>query len=118
VNVRYDAPIVYFYYKEGTQLGFPEIKEMVTLAEKLSGGKPYLTFSDVRGDIDVTQQGRKYLANTENMPLFRGAAILVKSTLFSYAVNFVAHFNRKPHPYRAFLTEEKATEWLLGLPLD
>jgi hypothetical protein len=117
-TVHYDAPVVYFVYKDGAELGFPEIKEAIAISEKLSGGMPYVTFSDVRADVNITDQGRKYVADHNNMPLFRGSAILVTSTLYSFAVNFISHFRSAKYPFRAFVTEEKALEWLMSLPLD
>jgi hypothetical protein len=118
VTVKYEAPIVYFYYKEGIELGISEVREMVALAERLSEGKNYVTFSDVRVDINLTEDARRFVGGMQNMPLFRGAAILVKSTLYSFAVNFIGGYSRNKYPFKAFLTEEKAVGWLLSLPLD
>jgi hypothetical protein len=117
VTIRYKAPIVYFIYKEGTQLGFPEIKELIKYAEKLSGGKPYVTFSDVTVDMNLTEEGKKFVANLDNMPLFRGTAALVKNNMFSFAANFMNAFSKKTYPFKAFVKEEKAIEWLQSLPL-
>ncbi|MBL7919368.1 MAG: hypothetical protein JNJ40_03575 [Bacteroidia bacterium] len=118
VTITYEAPIVYFIYKDGTELGFPEIKELVGYAEKLSKGKPYFTFSDVRVDINVTKQGKLYLEDLNNMPLFRGTAAWVKNSVYSFAANFMSSFSRKSFPFRAFTEKEKAIEWLKGLPLN
>lgn len=116
--VSYEAPIVYFTYKEGTELGFPEIKELITCAEKLSGGRPYVTFSDVRVDLNITKQGELYLDNLDNMPLFRGTAALVKNSVYSFAANFMGRFSRKPFPFKAFTSKARAISWLKTLPLD
>ncbi|HKC69026.1 MAG TPA: hypothetical protein VKG26_12400, partial [Bacteroidia bacterium] len=43
-HIRYESPIVYFRYKEGIELGFPEIRKLISCAEELSGHKPYVTF--------------------------------------------------------------------------
>lgn len=118
VTITYKAPIVYFVYKNGTELGFPEIKELIAYAERLSDGKPYVTFSDVRVDINVTRQGKLYLEDLNNMPLFRGTAAWVKNSVYSFAANFMGNFSRKPFPFRAFTEKEKAIEWLKSLPLD
>ncbi len=118
VTVTYQAPIVYFVYKNGTELGFPEIKELIACAEKLSGGKPYFTFSDVRVDINVTKQGKAFLEDLDNMPLFRGTAAWVKNSVYSFAANFMSSFSRKPFPFRAFTEKDKAIEWLKSLPLE
>lgn len=63
VLIEYNDPIVFYHYKGETELGFPEIKELTTCAETLSGGKPYLTFSDVRGDVKITPEGKRYLSD-------------------------------------------------------
>lgn len=118
VTITYEAPIVYFTYKDGTELGFPEIKELIAHAEKLSGGKPYFTFSDVRVDINVTKQGKLFLEDLNNMPLFRGTAAWVKNSVYSFAANFMNNFSRTAYPFRAFTEKEKAIEWLKSLPLE
>jgi len=118
VTIYYEDPVMIYIYKRKTYLGVPELKEVVTIATNLSKGKPYVTFSDVRSSIDMTEQAKKFLADPGNMPLFRGAAILVTTTLYSYAVNFALYFNKKTYPIKAFVTEEKAMEWLRALPLN
>lgn len=35
--ITYMEPIVYFEYKEGAELGFPEIRKLIACAEELSG---------------------------------------------------------------------------------
>jgi hypothetical protein len=117
VTITYLEPVVYFRYKEGAQLGFPEIRELIACAEKLSGYKPYVTFSDVRVAMDVTNEGKKVFANPANMPLFRGTAVLVSNSMYKFAVDFMNAFNRPKFPFRAFVSEEKAIEWLRSLPL-
>lgn len=117
VTIHYDEPVVIFDYKNRTQLGVPELKKIVGISTELSGGKAYVTFSDARKDINMTDQARAYLAVPENMPLCKGAAILVSTTLFSYAVNFALHFSKRTYPVKAFVTEEKAREWLVSIPL-
>ena len=116
-SIRYKEPIVYFKYKEGTELGFPEIRELVSCAEKLSGYKPYLTFSDVRVTMNITKEGKRYVENMNNMPLFRGTAVLVKNEAYKLALNFISSLNKPQYPFKAFTNKQKAIKWLLTLPL-
>ena len=118
VTIEYKAPIVYFSYKEGTELGFPEIRELISYAEKLSNGKPYVTFSDVRVNLNITEEGRRIVEDLNSMPLFRGTAALVKNSVYSFAANFMNNFSRKPYPFKVFTEKEKAINWLKSLSLD
>jgi hypothetical protein len=118
VFITYKEPIVFFIYREGIELGFPEIMELVSNAGKLSGGKPYVTFSDVRFDIKLTVQGKKYVSDPKNMPLFRGTAALVRNNMQKIAANFMSYFNHHPYPFKAFVNRDKAIEWLHSLPLE
>ena len=118
VTIYYEEPVVIFIYKRKTYLGVPELKEVVDLATNLSKGKPYVTYSDVRSPIDMTDQAKKFLADPKNMPLFRGSAIHVTTTLYSFAVNFALYFRKKTYPIKAFVTEETAMEWLRSLSLN
>jgi hypothetical protein len=118
VSITYAEPIVYFDYKEGAELGFPEMKELIAGAEKLSGHKPYFTYADVRVNVNVTNEGKKFLADLNNMPLFRGTAALVKNNVYKFAANFMNHYSKQKYPFRAFTSKEEAIAWLLSLPLD
>lgn len=118
VTISYHEPVISFTYKKNTQLGVKELKEVVALATKLSEGKPYVTYSDLRLPMDMTEPAKKFLANPSNMPLFRGAAIHVSTNLYSFAVNFALYFSKKTYPIKAFVTEEKAMEWLRSLALE
>jgi hypothetical protein len=111
-------PIVYFTYKEDAELGFPEIRELIACAEKLSDYKPYVTFADARVNINVTNEGKRILADVKNMPLFRGTAALVNNNLYKHAANFLSYYDRPKYPFRAFTLKEEAVNWLLSLPLE
>ncbi len=118
VTVTFVEPIVYFEFKEGTELGFPEIRELIACAEGLSDKKPYFTFSDVRVNMNITNEGKRFLENLDNMPLFRGTAALVKNDFYMFAINFMNSFSKAKYPFKAFTDKEKAIEWLLKLPLN
>jgi hypothetical protein len=115
VTISYHEPIVYFRYKEGAELGFPEIRELTALSEKLSGFKPYFTFSDVREKVNITNQGKLQLTDMNNMPFFRGSAVLVKNNLYRFAAEFMNYYNKPQYPFKAFTSEEKAISWLLSI---
>jgi hypothetical protein len=83
VKIFYKAPIIHLVFKEGTELGIPEVLELTTCAEKLSGGKPYVILSDVRVNMDVTHEGRRLAARSEEAPLHKASAVLVKKIPFT-----------------------------------
>jgi hypothetical protein len=116
-SIKYEEPIVYFVYKD-VELGFPEIRELISCAEKLSGHKPYVTYSDVRANVSITIEGKRVVEDMKNMPLFRGTAVLVKNSLYKFAVNFLSYHKKARYPSRAFTSEKAAIEWLLSLSLD
>ncbi len=117
VQIKYIEPIIYFVYKEGTELGFPEIYELISYAEKLSGQKPYVTYSDVCAGVNITNEGKRVIADLNNMPLFRGTAALVPNALYKFAANFFSPYNKMKYPFRAFTSKEEAVNWLSSLPL-
>ena len=112
-----EYPIVYFTYKEGAELGFPEIRELIFYAEKLSDHRPYVTFAEVLVDMNVTTEGKRVIADQNNMPLFRGTAVLVRNSWYMYAANFLNAFNKPRYPFKAFTQKEEAISWLKSLPL-
>jgi hypothetical protein len=117
-TISYDAPIVFCIFKDGAELGAKEIKELIAVAEKFSWSKPYFTFSDVRVNISVKPDGKSYLSDFRNMPFFRGAAVLVQSSMMSFAINFISQFQSKKYPLKAFTEKKKALQWLGTLSLD
>jgi hypothetical protein len=118
VCINYTEPIVYFEYKEGAELGFPEIRKLISCAEELSNQKPYVTFADARVSMNITNEGKRILSDVKNMPLFRGTAALVNNNLYKYAANLLSLFDSPKYPFRAFTSKEEAIKWLSSLPLD
>lgn len=118
VSMYYEEPVVHFTFKEGAELGFPEIRELTACAEKLSGNKPYVVFSDARVNMSVTTEGRRVSADSKEAPLHRGSAVLVNNNMLKLAMNFFGNFKTPSFPFRAFTDKQKAIEWLLQLPLD
>ncbi|MES2515025.1 MAG: hypothetical protein V4580_12815 [Bacteroidota bacterium] len=117
VTISFNDPIVSFVYKEGAELGFPEIKELIAHAEQLSGGKPYVTLNYVKVNLNITNEGKRYVSNTDNMPFFRGTAAIVKNSFYQFAANFAQNYHSTKYPFKAFTSEEKAITWLMTLPL-
>ena len=118
VCIRYEKPIVYLTFKSGADIGFPEVKELIACAEKLSDKKNYVVLSDVREDVSVTREGRKYSAQSKNSPFHKGTAVLVKNTAYKLAVDLFLGLQVPEFPYSVFTEEQKAIDWLLSLPLD
>lgn len=118
VTIQYKEPIIYLKFKPGVELGFPEMQELVTSSEKLSANKPYVVLSDARGSVRVTPEGKKYSADGKYSPLQKGTAVLVKNTIYQLAGNFFVGMQTPSFPFRIFVDEQKATEWLLTLPLN
>jgi len=114
-KIRYEGPVVYFVFKEGAELGFPEIRECTYHAERLSGKKPYLVLSDARVNMNVTQEGRKVASDIKEAPLLRGTAVLVKNTALKIATNYFTKFGGPNYPFRAFTDKQKAIDWLMKL---
>lgn len=118
VKIHYAQPIVYLAFKEDAAIGFPEVRELTFYAEKLSGHKPYVVFSDCRVNMDVTREGRRLAAKAKEAPLHKGSAVLVKNTAYQLAANLFSEFDKPEFPYRVFTDKQKALDWLLQLPLS
>jgi|ERR1700722_5120428 len=116
VKMCYKAPIIHMTFSDGAELGIPEIRDLITYSETLSEKKPYVILSDVRVTMDVTHEGKRLAAKAS--PLHRGTAVLVKNTLYQYAVTLFSKFDKPEFPYRVFTDEQEALNWLLQLPLD
>lgn len=114
----YKEPIVSFIFKEGLELGFPEVHELIAQAEKLSGYKPYVILCDMRKNVQVTREGRKTGADKKTVPLKRGTAFLVHAHELEQAADFFNTVQTPDYPFQAFADREEAIKWLLKLPVD
>ena len=117
-SLRYEEPVVYITFKQGSELGFPEMKELVQYAEALSGFKNYFVFSNVGDHVTVTPEGRRFAFNAKNSPYQKGTAVLVKNNVVSIAANLYVGFQQPDFPYKVFTEKQKAIDWLLSLPLQ
>src|SRR4051812_48272091 len=105
VIIKYEEPIVYLKFKEGTELGFPEIRELIFYAEKLSNKSNYVVLSDIRETVRVTYEGKKYALDVKNAPYHKGTAVLVSNNVYSLAVNVFMGIKDPEFPYKAFTDE-------------
>lgn len=117
-TIRYEEPIIYITFKQGSELGFPEMKELVQYAETLSGYKNYFVFSQVGENVSVTMEGRRFAFDAKNSPYQKGTAVLVKNNVVSLAANLYVGFKDPAFPYKVFTDKQKAIDWLLSLPLQ
>jgi hypothetical protein len=113
--IYYEKPIIYFSFKENIEIGAPEVRELIKQSEKLSGYTPYVTFSDVTTNMNVTYEGRRVSADMNEAPLHKGNAVLVKNGRLMIAANFFSAFNKSPFPFRAFTDKQEAIDWLLDV---
>jgi hypothetical protein len=118
VSIHYEEPIIFLNFKDGAELGFPEVRELTFYCEQLTQKKPYVVLSDARADINVTPEGKKLTADPNEAPLCKGSAVLVRNVMYEMAANFFSLFSRPPHPFKAFTEKGKALEWIKSLSLE
>ena len=117
-RLRYEFPVVYIQFKDHTEIGYPEVLELVRSAEALSGYKPYVVLADARKTVSVTPEGKKFSLSPSVAPLHYGTAVLVHSKMIEAAATVFIRFAHIPFPYKVFADEEKAVGWLRALRSD
>jgi hypothetical protein len=117
VSIKYIEPIVYCKYNKGVELGFPEIKELISCAETLSNKKPCLILSDIRSIMNITSEGKRMLERYTHLPFCMGTAVFVGENKYECAQDFVSSYQPN-FPFRVFNSEREAIDWLLTLSLD
>lgn len=115
-TLKYEEPIIHITFIQGSELGFPEIKELVKYAEQLSGYKNYFVLS-IGDNITLTPEGRRFAFDERNSPYQKGTAVVVKNNAVSMDANLYMGFKQPEFPYKVFTERQKATDWLLSLPL-
>lgn len=114
-TITYNDPIVNIVFKENTELGFLEIRELVSHSENLTGKKPYFTLSVVPNSVKVTPIGRKLAADVKEASLNLGSALVVHGVFMEVAANFYNSAVNLSFPFKVFTDKEKAREWLLDI---
>lgn len=110
--LKYDAPVMFLVLKNHILLTPKNIREIADTAEQLSGGKPYLLFSDARARIQITDSGRFAASDQRIVSLIRAGAVLIDSFFVKFIVNLALRYNKFPFPFRIFTNAAKALDWL------
>jgi len=114
-DLQYKRSIVYIIFKDGAEIGFFEVRELIANAEKLSDYKPYFVFADATERVAITPLGKSIAGVKKEAPLCRGTAVVVNSSLLKVAANIFGKFARPAFPYKAFTNKIEALEWLYSL---
>ncbi len=116
-KLYYEAPTVYIEFAAGVELGFVEIRQLISAAEELSGRVPYVVLSDVRSEVNITPMGRKIASDATEAPFHKGSAVLAPNRLIQLAADFFNQLSPTPYPYKAFTNREEAIAWLKNITL-
>ncbi len=111
--VSYKEPVITLTFKEGAHLDIKEIRELIKAAEKLSGNKPYLIFSDTRVFLTITPEARKISAEQKEAPYLIANAVLLNNLPLKLTANFFLKFNHPHFKFKVFNNEKKAMKWLM-----
>lgn len=114
----YEVPLIHIVFKEDVELGFPQIRELTQVAERMSNHRPYLVLSEVKKNVNLTPEAKRISVDGSQSPLLRASAVVLNSSLLSIAANFFNKFNPPSYPFRFFTDKEKAKQWLLKFPVD
>ncbi len=115
---KYEHPIVSFTFKDGLELGFPEMYELIAQAEELSERKPYVVLCDLRVNMKVTREGKRTVANKRDVPFKRATALLVNPDKLNQEVNYFSEVKGTDYPYKVFTDKEAAIHWLKQIPVE
>ncbi len=111
--MHYEEPIVSIVFKEKSQLGFLEMRELTRNAVKLSGGKSYFTLCYIPNQINITPLGKQIVSDIKEAPLCKGSAIIAKKDIAEHTANFFYKINRSKFVCKAFSDGQEARDWLL-----
>jgi hypothetical protein len=112
-TVKYEEPVVSLIFKENADLGANELREMIKIAEKLTGEKPYLLLSDARFHMNISSEGRKVAADKKEAPFLVANAALINNLGLTITANFFSNFNKPHFHFKVFNNEKKALKWLM-----
>lgn len=109
----YEKPIVRIQFKENTELDVKEMRELIAITKRITGGKPYLLLSVTSDNVLITSEARKVAADRQEAPLLVANAVVTNSLAMKLTANFFVKFNKPHFRFRAFTDEASAAEWLL-----
>jgi hypothetical protein len=99
--------------KDGAQIDFAEMKEIMQACEALAESKPYILLSDARVHLNITSEARSLAADKKTSPNLRANAVVVNNLAVRLTANFFVRFNQPHFKYRVFTDMRKAVDWLL-----
>lgn len=79
---------------------------------QITGDKPHLVLTDMRGVLSATKAHRDYFKDPEITRNYVAGALLVDSALSRVLGNVLLRITRPPVPAMLFTDEEAALQWL------
>lgn len=104
--------IVHVVFKKGTVLSIDLAKKVVQERIKMSNGKDYPLYVDIRGVLSVDAKTRNYLSGEEGVKNALCAAVHVDNPMSKFFANLFIAVNKPIKPTKLFTDKEKAMKWL------
>jgi hypothetical protein len=108
----YEDSILYVSFNDGADVDRADVEEIYSEGLKMSGGKPYMTLSDIRNNPTSSPEARAFAATCDYAKFRLADALLADSSVMSLVANFYIRFNKPKVPTRLFNSKEKAVNWL------
>ncbi|HEV7230839.1 MAG TPA: hypothetical protein VGO45_05900 [Bacteroidia bacterium] len=108
----YEDSILYVSFNDGAEVDKADVEDIYSEGLKMSGGKPYMTLSDIRNNPASTPEARAFAATCDYAKYRLADALLADSSMTTLVANFYIRFNKPKVPTRLFSSKEKAVQWL------
>jgi hypothetical protein len=112
VEMWIDDGIIYSIHPSNDVITLEIAKENVKQRLKLTDGKTYPMFSDIRNVVSVDKAAREYLAGGEAIEGLSAGALLIKTQFEKIMSTLWMMINKPPRPLKTFTDKDDAIRWL------
>jgi hypothetical protein len=112
-KIVFDKGIVQVLLTKGYEISLDNVKSLNEAINDIkSEDKRYPILIDGRYIKSISEEARDYLMDEDSNVHTLKAALLVKTALSSFLMNFFVKTNRGPIPHKIFSNKKDAIQWL------
>ncbi|MBW4361621.1 DUF7793 family protein [Flavobacterium taihuense] len=114
IKFWFENDILISKFQKETVLSLDNLKQVIEMREKISGGEKQYWLYDITNLKNLTKEVRDY-AERYGQDYLYCIAVLVNSHITKFIFNSYLKLNKPDFPFLFFTKKEKAVEWLMEI---
>lgn len=114
IKFWFENDILISQFQKDTVLSLDNLKQVIAMREKISGGEKQYWLYDITNLKNLTKEVRDY-AERYGQDYLYCIAVLVNSHITKFIFNSYLKLNKPDFPFLFFAKKEEAVEWLMEI---